>query len=115
MKNDPKISLKALEEYGMDNRFLTRIGLAIHSDGGIRIKQSVKIYIPKYSVELYQTIAIYFKLKETTVSNWVRGILENEAKKLIASKDPLFQEAMTLHKELREHQYLKLIEESEKK
>ena len=115
MKNDPKFSQKALEEFGIDNRFLTRIGLSISSDGGIRLKQSVKIYIPKHAVELYQTIAIYFKLKETSISHWVRGMLENEARKLIESKDPMFQEAMILHKELREHQYLKLIEESEKK
>jgi len=115
MKNDQKISQRTLEEYGIDNRFLTRIGLTIASDGGIRLKQSVKIYIPKHAVELYQTIAIYFKLRETTISNWVRGMLENEAKTLIKSKDPLFQEALNLHKELREHQYLKLIEESEKK
>jgi len=115
MKQDQKISQRTLEEYGMDNRFLSRIGLSIHSDGGVRIKQSVKIYIPKYAVELYQTIAIYFKLKETTISNWVRGVLEEEAKKLIKEKDPLFLEAIKLHKELREHQYLKLIEESEKK
>ena len=115
MKTDLVINQRALEQYGIDNRFLNNIGLAITGDGSIRQKQSVKIYIPKYAVELFQTLALYFKIKETSISVWSRRELENLAKQLLDNDDPMFKEARILHKELKEHQYKKLIEESEKK
>lgn len=102
-----------LEEFGIDVRFIKGIGLYSIVDGSSP-KQSIKLYIPKHDIELYQVMAIFLKLNGHSISNWLREKLKEFAKDLKDQKHPMFEEAKRLHREIKELQYLRMIENSQK-
>lgn len=90
-----------LEEHGIDNRFLSAIGIG-GTKMGFRVKSHIKIYLPKNEVEAYQVLAIYLKLKNVSIASFTRGLLRDELKKLIEAKDPLLEQAKIMQKEIKE-------------
>lgn len=100
-----------LETFGIDFRFIRRIGLEFKLERG-KGKHSIKIYLPPHQLEMYQVFAIYMKLNQVSISSWTRELMMKEIKILMNSNDPLYEEAKILHRELREKQVLEYIKNS---
>jgi hypothetical protein len=112
MKYSDKHRKEIIEQFGLDSKFLNQIGLSNIGDGGVKTKSTIKLYIPKYQLELFQTLAIYFKLSGISISHWTRNTLEAFAKDLISNDDELFKDAQNVHRELKELSYKQLIEKN---
>lgn len=104
---------EALELFGIDHKFLRRIGIEFKVSGR-RGKHSVKIYLPPHMLDMFQVFAIYQKINHTSISLWTRNLMIEKIKELMITKDPMLEEAKCLHKELKEKQVLDYINNSKK-
>lgn len=102
-----------LEVYGIDHKFLRRLGIEFKLTGR-KGKHSVKIYLPPHQIDMFQVFAIYMKMNQTSISLWTRNLMIEKIKELMKSDDPMLKEAKLLHKELKEKQALEYINNSKK-
>jgi hypothetical protein len=106
--DDKSFIKESLERFGLDTKFLKGLGLSLYKQNGF--KSRFIFSIPPKDLDLIQVLSIYLKLKESNLAKLTKVLLREYSKKLLNEKDPLFEQAKLIHKDLREASIRNFIE-----